>query len=274
MAEPVLKFPPDQGRSPARRRRSQPSRRRAARAASPHPAAGGAADPRARRRRDVLSVGRALRHHRRRLCRRAEGPDHAGRLRQDPEGGGASEGQHVKARDELFEIDPVPYRMAVQQAEAALETAKTNYQQPEDQLPGLSQMLDLAQQGVELKQRDVERKTSLVKSSFGSQLDLDNADHLAGDRAAQLEFLQQQIASTKNQLLGNPDLPLEQFPPYAQAKAALDQAAAQSRPHRAAGADRRRRDPGRFRSSSAASFPPARRCSASSTTTSRGSTPT
>jgi membrane fusion protein (multidrug efflux system) len=41
---------------------------------------------------------------------------------------------------------------------------------------------------------------------------------------AQLELLRQQIATSKNQLLGNPDLPLEEFPPYALAKAALDQA--------------------------------------------------
>jgi membrane fusion protein (multidrug efflux system) len=36
--------------------------------------------------------------------------------------------------------------------------------------------------------------------------------------------LKQQTATAKNQLLGNENLPLEEFPPYAQAKAALDQA--------------------------------------------------
>ena len=40
----------------------------------------------------------------------------------------------------------------------------------------------------------------------------------------QVEQLSQQQAGIRNQLLGNPDLPLEQFPPYLQAKAALDQA--------------------------------------------------
>jgi len=41
---------------------------------------------------------------------------------------------------------------------------------------------------------------------------------------AELEFVKQQTSSAKTQLLGNPDLPLEQFPPYVLAKAALDQA--------------------------------------------------
>jgi membrane fusion protein, multidrug efflux system len=40
----------------------------------------------------------------------------------------------------------------------------------------------------------------------------------------QAEYAAQQRETTLDQLLGNPDLPLEQFPEYAQAKAALDNA--------------------------------------------------
>jgi membrane fusion protein (multidrug efflux system) len=85
-------------------------------------------------------------------------------------------------------------------------------------------MLDLAQQGVDLKRRDVDRKTTLAKSNFGSQLDLDNAGTALVTASAQLQYLKQQLSVAKTQLLGDPDLPLEQFPPYAQAKAALAQA--------------------------------------------------
>jgi len=134
------------------------------------------------------------------------------------------EGQKVKAGDELFEIDPVPFRFALQQAQATLETAKTNYNNLRDNVKIYAQMIDLANQGVDLKQRDVERKTTLVKSLSGSQLDLDTATTNLVLARAQLELLQQQLSSAKNQLLGNPDLPLDQFPPYFQAKAALDQA--------------------------------------------------
>lgn len=134
------------------------------------------------------------------------------------------EGQKVKAGDELFEIDPVPFRFALQQAKATLETAKTNYNNLRDNVRIYAQMLDLAKQGVDLKQRDVERKASLVKSQSGSQLDLDTSTTNLVLARAQLELLQQQLATANNQLLGNPDLPLEEFPPYFQAKAALDQA--------------------------------------------------
>lgn len=134
------------------------------------------------------------------------------------------EGQHVNQGDTLFEIDPVPFRFAVQQAKATLDTAQTNYDNLVSNVKIYDQMQDLMQQGVDLKQRDVERKSSLVKSAAGSQLDLDNAASSLVTARAQLELLRQQLSSSKNQLLGNIDLPLEQFPPYAQAKAALDQA--------------------------------------------------
>ncbi|MGL5168160.1 MAG: HlyD family secretion protein [Afipia sp.] len=134
------------------------------------------------------------------------------------------EGQRVRAGDELFEIDPVPFQFALQQAKATLETARTNYDNLRSNVSSYTQMLELARQGVDLKQRDVERKTTLVKSLSGSQLDLDTSTTNLVLARAQLELLQQQLSNSKNQLLGNPDLPLEQFPPYFQAKAALDQA--------------------------------------------------
>ena len=134
------------------------------------------------------------------------------------------EGQHVNVNDVLFEIDPVPFQFALQQAKAALEQAKTTYDNLKSNYRSYTQMLDLAHQGVDLKQRDVDRKTTLVKSSAGSQLDLDTSTTNLVLARAQLELLQQQTDNSKNQLLGDPDLPLDRFPPYAQAKAALDQA--------------------------------------------------
>ncbi len=134
------------------------------------------------------------------------------------------EGQRVNEGDVLFEIDPVPFRLAVAQARATLDQTRTTYDNLVANIKIYREMADLAQQAVDLKQRDVERKSTLVKNNFGSQLDLDNASNAVVTAKAQLEYLKQQLSSAKTQLLGNPDLPLDQFPPYAQAKAALDQA--------------------------------------------------
>ncbi|MCX7322101.1 MAG: HlyD family secretion protein [Hyphomicrobiales bacterium] len=134
------------------------------------------------------------------------------------------EGQHVNAGDTLFEIDPVPFQLALDEAKAKLAQAKTTYDNLVANVKIYGQMQDLAQQGVDLKQRDVDRKSTLVKSNFGSQLDLDNSATQLVTARAQLELLKQQLWNSKTQLLGNPDLPLAQFPPYAQAQSALDQA--------------------------------------------------
>jgi membrane fusion protein (multidrug efflux system) len=134
------------------------------------------------------------------------------------------EGQRVNEGDVLFEIDPVPFRLAVEQATATLAQARTTYDNLTANIKIYNQMSDLMQQGVDLKQRDVDRKSTLAKSSFGSQLDLDNASTALVTSKAEYEFLRQQISSAKTQLLGNADLPLEQFPPYVLAKAALAQA--------------------------------------------------
>ena len=178
--------------------------------------------------------------------------------------------------DVLFEIDPVPFRLAAQQAKATLEQSQappTTTWSPTSR--STTRCSISTQQGVDLKQRDVDRKSTLVKSNFGSQLDLDNASTalVTAQRAAR-NSSSSSSPRAKTQLLGNPDLPLEQFPPYDQAKAALGPGRAQSRPHRDARADRAASRPRSTRSSSAASSSPARRCSASSTPPSPGSTPT
>ncbi|MBC7580220.1 MAG: HlyD family secretion protein [Tardiphaga sp.] len=134
------------------------------------------------------------------------------------------EGQHVREGDVLFEIDPAPFQFALRQAQATLAQQKTVYDNLVSNVTIYGQMQDLLQQGSDLKQRDVERKSTLVKSNYGSQLDLDNSTTALVTARAQLELLKQQTSTAKNQLLGDVNLPLEQFPPYAQAKAALDQA--------------------------------------------------
>ena len=89
MADPVLKFPPEQKGSPARRAAPETRRRTAPPPDGRHaplpplPAAGGAAAGGRDGRLHLLSQWRPLRDHRRRLCRRAEGADHVRRVRQD-----------------------------------------------------------------------------------------------------------------------------------------------------------------------------------------------
>lgn len=134
------------------------------------------------------------------------------------------EGQQVSTGDTLFQIDPVPFQLALAQARARLEDAKTSHGNLVANVALYSQTLDIVNSGIALKQRDVERKNALVKSQAGSQLDLDNSATALVTAQAQRQLVTQQRSNSLTQLLGNPDLPLEQFPAYMQAKAALDDA--------------------------------------------------
>jgi len=134
------------------------------------------------------------------------------------------EGQHVNPGDELFSLDREPFALALAQAKAKLDTARSDFDKLKSNLKSLNTLADLADKNVDLKQRDVDRKTKLVSSQAGSQADLDTAMAAVVTAKLQAEFAVQQRDTTLNQLLGNPDLPLEKFPEYAQAKAALDNA--------------------------------------------------
>jgi membrane fusion protein (multidrug efflux system) len=133
------------------------------------------------------------------------------------------EGQRVAAGDVLFEIDPTPFRFALQQAKSKLDSVRTDFANLKSNLKSLTALADLAQQNVALKRADVDRKTKLLATHAASQLDVDTAMGAMVTAELQAQLAIQQQSSTLNQLLGNPDLPIEDFPPYQQAKAALDQ---------------------------------------------------
>jgi membrane fusion protein, multidrug efflux system len=134
------------------------------------------------------------------------------------------EGQEVATGDVMFQIDPVPFKLAVAQARAKLDDAKTSHDNLVANVKLYAQTIEIVNAGIALKQRDVERKSSLVKSNAGSQLDMDNSGTALVTAQAQLQLVKMQNSTALNQLLGDPELPLEQFPAYMQAKAALDDA--------------------------------------------------
>src|SRR3954453_9243506 len=135
-----------------------------------------------------------------------------------------TEGQRVNAGDALIEIDPEPFRIAVTQAEARLAGVRIDYANLKTNFASMQKRIALARETIDLKQRDLDRKNTLVANRTGSQADLDNSMTLLVVAKTQVEQLEQQSEAIRNQLLGDPNLPIEKYPPYVQAAAALDQA--------------------------------------------------
>jgi membrane fusion protein (multidrug efflux system) len=134
------------------------------------------------------------------------------------------EGQHVKAGDELFEIDREPFRIAVDQAQAKLATVRTDFTNLKSDYQIYRDLADVAQQNAELKKSDVERKKALAASRAGSQVDYETAISAQLTARLQAQLAVQRRDQSFNQLLGDPSLPIEKFPAYIQAAAALEQA--------------------------------------------------
>jgi len=134
------------------------------------------------------------------------------------------EGQHVNPGDELFKLDPEPYKLALAQARAKLDAARTAYDKLKTTYGSFTTLVDLAKKNVAIKQREVERKNKLVESHVGSQADRDTSAAAFVTAQLQAQYATQQRAITLSQLLGDPDLPLAKFPEYAQAQAAVDDA--------------------------------------------------
>jgi membrane fusion protein (multidrug efflux system) len=147
-------------------------------------------------------------------------PDISGKVAQ----AAVQEGQHVAAGDDLFTIDPVPFQLAVRQAQSKLQAVRTDFANLKSNLKSLTTLVDLARKNVELKQYDVDRKKTLLATRAVSQADVDTATVALVTAQLQAQLGVQQQATSLNQLLGNPELPIEQFPAYQQANAALEQA--------------------------------------------------
>jgi membrane fusion protein (multidrug efflux system) len=135
-----------------------------------------------------------------------------------------TEGQRVNAGDALIEIDPEPFRITVAMTQARLDSVKIDFDNLKANLASTIRRIALARETVDLKQRDYDRKNTLLTNRTGSQVDVDNSQTAVVAAKTQLETLEQQEQGFRNQLLGDTNLPIEKYPPYAQTAATLDQA--------------------------------------------------
>ncbi|MEW5424970.1 HlyD family secretion protein [Amorphus sp. 3PC139-8] len=135
-----------------------------------------------------------------------------------------SENQPVAKGDILFRIDAAPYRIAVDQAHANLESVrqdiralKANYQQETDNL-------DLAKIDLAYAKRRYDRQSRLQKNNVVSQASLDDVKN-AFDKAEEKVALEQHVMRvTLAKLGGDANTPVEKTPQFLQAKAALEKA--------------------------------------------------
>jgi membrane fusion protein (multidrug efflux system) len=132
--------------------------------------------------------------------------------------------QHVTKGQLLFRVDPEPYQIAIEHAEAVLGTAriqieglKATYRQQQAQLQS-------AKATATFDEQEYERKKALLASDFTSKSAYDRADMDLKVALQNIASIEQQIANTVAALNGDPDIEVSRHPTVRAAKASLDRA--------------------------------------------------
>jgi membrane fusion protein (multidrug efflux system) len=136
-----------------------------------------------------------------------------------------NDNQPVKKGDELFTIDPAPYRIALAQAEAAVAGARLNVEQLRAAYNQAMSQERVASSEVDYLQSQFDRATDLSKKGISAMSSLDQARNDLDKARQEQSASEQGIVSAKAALGGNPDIETDQHPTVLAALAARDKAA-------------------------------------------------
>jgi membrane fusion protein (multidrug efflux system) len=129
------------------------------------------------------------------------------------------DGAHVKRGQLLFRIDPQPYQVALEQAEAQLAAARLQTQQLVTQAAGTGADITGAQANLKIKQNAFARQQALLKQGFTTRADYEDA--LNEVRTAETQLADARARSNNAQAAIAPG---GNQPQIAQAQAAVDKA--------------------------------------------------
>jgi membrane fusion protein (multidrug efflux system) len=128
-------------------------------------------------------------------------------------------GAVVKRGDLLFRIDPQPYRVALEQAQAQLAAAHLQTTQLRTQAAGTGGDITGSQANLKIKQNALARQQALLKRGFTTRTDFDDAFNEV--RTAEMELADARARAANAHAALAPG----QQPSIAQAQAAVDKAA-------------------------------------------------
>ena len=127
-------------------------------------------------------------------------------------------GMHVKKGDLLFRIDPQPYQVALEQAQAQLAAAQLQTRQLRTQAAGTGADITGAQANLAIKRNALGRQEALLKQGFTTRADYEDALNEVKTAEQQLADAKARAANAEAAIA-----PGEQ-PSIAQAQAAIDKA--------------------------------------------------
>lgn len=138
---------------------------------------------------------------------------------------GAVDNRPVAKGDLLFRIDPQPYQLALQQANAAVAGARVQVAQLKAALAAANAQRDLAQGDLEFFQTGARRQSTLTQRGVTSAASQDSSQHDLQRARQALTVAEVGVQSAIAALDGDPETPIDEHPLVLQAIAARDKAA-------------------------------------------------
>jgi membrane fusion protein (multidrug efflux system) len=134
------------------------------------------------------------------------------------------ENQPVKAGAVLFTIDPQPYQIALDQANAALASARVNVAQLKVGYGTAQAQLKSAQATLLIRQAAFDRQNALVQQGVNSNSTLDDTKLSLQTAQTAVDLANQQVAAAAAALGGDPNIDTDKHPAVLAAQAATEQA--------------------------------------------------
>ncbi|MBO0758177.1 MAG: HlyD family secretion protein, partial [Bradyrhizobiaceae bacterium] len=135
--------------------------------------------------------------------------------------------QKVAAGDVLFKLDDLPFRLALERAEAQLGNTRNDLLALQANYRNMQAQIEQAKTDIDYYNVNFKRQQGLAALNSASQVNLDDARHAFQVAQQKLASLNQQLAGIAANLNGHPDAPIEDHPRYKDALAARDEAARQ-----------------------------------------------
>jgi membrane fusion protein, multidrug efflux system len=135
-----------------------------------------------------------------------------------------SDNQKVAKGDVLFKLDPKPFQLALERAEAQVGNTKNDLLAMQASYRNMEAQVQQAKADVDFNMTNFKRQEQLLTNNFTPRATYDAARNTLQSAQQKLASLEQQLAGLAANLNGDPNAPIEQHPRYKDAIAARDEA--------------------------------------------------
>jgi membrane fusion protein (multidrug efflux system) len=138
-----------------------------------------------------------------------------------------TENQHVEAGQVLFLLDDLPFKLALDHAEAQMGITRNSLLAMQASYRDMQAQIKQAQNDIDFFSTEAHRQEDLLRQHYASQQNYDAAHRNLQNAQQKLDSLNQQLAAISANLGNDPEGPVENNPQYENAVAMRDEAARQ-----------------------------------------------